>query len=359
MHDPNLISDHDFLTALMLDSVAPHLRHKGMREILEKTAREAIEKQIAEGIIDSKDRDQYLDIQLANMDPMRVFQSDALNFVRNRALNCVGSERPLLEHVPVGALSALELNAFAIRTPRGGAAVSLNGNLWAFLKIIDYCAFAMIFRESPAVIGSHHSDEAYVQNILLVIATIRVAGFFVAYTDGKYSIADCIGPAARPDKTFALILITQLTFILLHEYGHIYHGHLNTNLMRHVSAGTAELDVYLTSHQQEFEADEFAVRRLLFSPQGEGERQLYVMAMAMLFLLFDACEEKNGDDKRLLGTHPASIDRLEKICKIAEEVCGSNAWSRMQPLLISLNNLFAVVKNSTLDREAGTILYIP
>jgi hypothetical protein len=352
------ISDQDFLTALMVESIAPHLRDKDMRDILERIVREAIEKQIAEGIIEPKDKDQYLEIQLASIDPVRTFQNDALNRIRAQALNFLGSERSLLERVPVGALSTLELNAFAIRTPRGGAAVSLNGNLWAFLKAIDYCAFATIFRGSPAAIGSHHSDEVYVQNLLLVIQTIRMEGIFVAPTEGKYSISDCIGPAARSDGIIALLMTTQLTFILLHEYGHIYHGHLDANLIRRVLTGAADLDVYLTSHQQEFEADEFAVRRLLCSSQDEGERQFYVMAVAMLFHLFDACEEKNGNDERLLGTHPASVDRLEKICTICAELCGSEAWSKTQHLLVPLNNLFAVLKNSKLDPEAGTVLYI-
>ena len=79
-----------------------------------------------------------------------------------------------------------------------------------------------------------------------------------------------------------------LTFILLHEYGHIYHGHLDENMTRRMSSEDEYVDIYLTSHEQEYEADEFAARKLF----RKGEEKLihnvcYIIAVTLLFLLFE------------------------------------------------------------------------
>jgi hypothetical protein len=347
-------SDHDFLEKLMVDSASPHLN--GMRDLFEKIIGKAVEEQIAKGLIDPKDRQEYFDLQISGIDPARAFQGGELIRVKTKALECLRSERQAFEHVPVGALSVTELNAFAIRTPGGGAAVGLNMSLWAFLKIIDYCAIAMIFRKTPVAIGVHHTDNTYAQNILLVIEAIRSGGFIIASSEGKYSISDCVGPAAWPQKVVFSAMTTQLVFILLHEYGHIYHGHLNANLTRRVGSKGADIDVYLTSHRQEFEADEFAVRRLLHSMPDEGARQFCMMALSTLFLLFDACEEKKGEDSRLLGTHPASRDRLEKIRQISADVCGDDAWARIYETIVHVDHLFASLAGVSLDPETGYIM---
>jgi hypothetical protein len=112
--------------------------------------------------------------------------------------------------------------------------------------------------------------------------------------------------------------------------------------------------VYVTSHRQEFEADEFAIRHLLRATPDEGARQFCILALSMLFLLFDACEEKSGDDSRLLGTHPASRDRLEKIRQISAEVCGKDA--RLYEVVVHVDHLFANLEGVALEPETGYIM---
>ena len=336
----DLPSDQQFLETLMRSSASPHL--SGMRDLLVKQAYDAIDEQIEKVIIDERDRETYLKIQLDSIDPVRTFQNDAVHSVKSRALDCLGTEGKSLDQVPVGALSVVEMNAFAIRTPRGGAAVALNGSLWPFLKIADYCILAIMYRETAGAIGAHHSDETYALNLLTLVDAIRDGAILVMVTDGENSIADCVGPAARPDRFVAWTIIIQLTFILLHEYGHIFHGHLDTNLTRQAVVEGEDIDVYLTSHWQEFEADEFAIRRLLLSTHEEAVRHHYITALIVLFLLFDMCE--NIGDSRILGTHPKSRDRLKRIHEVCRTVCGEDSWSRFRGSADYAGHIFESLK---------------
>ena len=80
------------------------------------------------------------------------------------------------------------------------------------------------------------------------------------------------------------------------------------------------------------------------------------MAVAILFLLFDTCEEKKGDDSRLLGTHPASLDRLEKIFLTSENICEANTWPRILDIVRHVFSLFETLKGIKLESGVGTIL---
>ena len=125
--DPTEPLDQEFLEELMRNTAAPHLAT--LRDWLVEQAHEAIDEQIKNGIIDLQDREKYLKIRIDGIDPVRGFQGEALLSIKARALECLGTERLCLENIPVGALSIVELNAFAIPTPRGGAAVALNASL--------------------------------------------------------------------------------------------------------------------------------------------------------------------------------------------------------------------------------------
>jgi hypothetical protein len=83
-----------------------------------------------------------------------------------------------------------------------------------------------------------------------------------------------------------------LAFILLHEYGHVHYSHLDESFTRRMSIGEGDVDIYVTSHEQEFEADDFAARKLFY----DGEDHLLhntngILAVTLLLLLFDLCEQ--------------------------------------------------------------------
>lgn len=341
MVKPNLPNDQEFLEILMQNSASSHFT--SMRDLLEKQAIEAVEEQIRKKIIDPKDRGKYLKIQLDMLKPEHVFQNNVIELLRKDALNLLNADRSLLEKVPVGAFSVAEMNAFAIKTPQGGAAIALNSSLWLYLKIAFYCVLAIMYRKSPDAFGIHHSDETYAINFIQTIDAIRSGAIIIMTKDGEHSIADCVGPAAPINKFIVATIDIALTFILLHEYGHIYNGHLSGELTRKAAINGNMIDVYLTSHRQEYEADEYAVRHLFQIKLQDPLRHHYVITLAILFLLFDMCEA--GNDSGILGTHPKSCDRLERIYSIVRSIFGKHSWSQLQRSVNIVSHIYDAFEN--------------
>lgn len=219
-----LPTDHQYLETLMRDS-ALHLP----KEIVvqqEKRASEAVDELIEKKKIDPKDRQCYIDINLGFLNPATVFQGAALKTLKSRAFGYLGDKQAVFEAVPVGVLSIPEMNAFAIRTPRGGVAVALYSGLWLFLKIAFYSLLAIMYRKTEYAIGAHHTNETYARNLYTVVSAIKSGSIIIMPTSGEHSIADCVGDASWPEQMVIRNMLYALSFILLHEYGHIHHGHL-------------------------------------------------------------------------------------------------------------------------------------
>lgn len=348
MINKTLPTDQEYLETLMHET-ALDLPDE-IRTHQQKRATEAVDELIKKKSIDPKDRQYYIDFNLNHLNPTTAFQGSALASTKLRTLGYLGTEQPAFETVPVGMLSIPEMNAFAIRTPRGGSAIGLYSGLWLFLKIAFYSLLAIMFRKTPYAIGSHHTNETYVINLYSAVDAIKSGSFVIMTTSGDHSIADCVGDAAWPDKLVVRHMQHALSFILLHEYGHIHHKHLDANLTRKVSTEKADIDIYLTSHEQEFEADKFAIQRLLL----KGDKHLHdnvtrITSIAMLFLLFDLCENNNLAE--ILGTHPRSKKRLDRIYSVCKNHCGENAWNQMQEATNYVETVFKLLN----DHKSGYI----
>lgn len=335
-------TDQQYLETLMRDSALVLPRQ--LRVLQEKRAVESVDELIEKKLIDPKDRQSYIDINMGFLNPATIFQGRVLRRLKSQALGYLSDEEAVLKAVPVGVLSTPEMNAFAIRTPRGGAAVALNSALWLYLKIAFYSFLAMIYRKTEYAIGAHHTNETYARNLYTLVSAMRTQSIIIMSADGEHSIADCVGDAARPEQMVLQNMQHALVFILLHEYGHIHHGHLDVHLTRRVSTEKENIDIYVTSQEQEFEADEFAVRRFFL----EGEKQMlnnvsHIVAITMLFLLFDLCEDDSVSE--ILGTHPKSKKRLERIYATCEKQCGEGTWMKMQKATVYLETVFTILNN--------------
>lgn len=111
-----------------------------------------------------------------------------------------------------------------------------------------------------------------------------------------------------------------------------------------MSTEKENIDIYLTSYDQEFEADEFAVPRIIL----EGEKHLlhnvsHIIAITMLFLLFDLCEDDNVSE--ILGTHPKSKKRLERIYTACRNQCGESTWMKMQEATVYVETVFKILND--------------
>lgn len=104
-----------------------------------------------------------------------------------------------------------------------------------------------------------------------------------------------IGPFARMGYNLGLL---QRTWILLHEYGHVMLDHRNG------MKGKA-------SFQQEFDADEFAIRA--WCRHGEGSGAKPAVFLSFLFSLLAAAERLIAE---VSETHPPIKERKDKICGV-------------------------------------------
>jgi hypothetical protein len=322
-----------------------------IREMKRQRCHEAVAEMVKKGLLDQdpvegkeyRSAASYLQRLLDQSDPVKIFQNDNLQNLREKALTRLGNKRTHLEEVPVGIFSTQELNGFAIRTPRGGAAIALYDSLWLFLKIAYYCIFAIMFRKTPHAIGSHHSDEVYAVNLLQSVLALRDGAIIIMSMEGDYSIVDCVAEASRPEPIVVGQMLDTLLFILLHEYGHIWHGHLDTTKTRRKMIADEPTEVYTTSQMQEFEADLFAVSHMWNdNSKVMTDNYMVLFSATVLFNLFDLCE--GNTDQRSLGTHPRSLDRLAKIYETCQKKCESHTWLLFESDLNNMQSLFEKLK---------------
>jgi len=126
-------------------------------------------------------------------------------------------------------------------------------------------------------------------------------------------------------------------FILLHEYGHVARGHLSAGRLRpafNIAAG--RLHEYTKSELQEFEADHYAVDKLMaFGLRGSDA----ALVAGLVLKFFALCEHVSPViDGAHARTHPPSQDRWNRI--------------RVQTGLSTFNGAFA----SNFDSAFATII---
>lgn len=339
--ESELPSDQDFLRSLMIEYTMP--LPSPIREIQEENWLRAAEEQVQKGNIKPSEKDVYLESLRINHNPMELFQGSLLQEYRKDALGKLHSDKHGLDRVAVGLFSTRELNAFAIKTPRGNSAVALHIGLWGYLKTPFYCILAIAGRHSQdSSLCKHHPDETYALNLLQCIPAIQQGSIIVTLTSGKHSIADCLGPTAKPNKTLVVFLKQAIIFVMLHEYGHISLGHLNEEETRKKMLDDTQVEVYLTSHKQEYEADAFAFKSILNSSSDE-ESVLSLTSIWLLFSVFDLCE--NSEHTDLLGTHPKSQDRMKAILALAEKQLSSEMWLVAKQSLNAMETVMRVIKS--------------
>jgi len=349
-------TDQEFLESLMISEWRP--LPSEINEIQRALWHQAVEEMIESKQIEPERRETYLNILLDQHDPRKMFQGNNIERIKKKAIDKLNFEESELHKTPVGIFSTHELNACAIRTPSGTAVIALYISLWFYLKSSFFCVLAIALRNSETPLGEHHSDETYAINLLQMAEAAKKGIQLIVMTKtGEHSIADCVGPSASPDYRVVASLVESLTFILLHEYGHIFHGHLNSELIRMKVCGENKIEIYLTSHEQEYEADCFAIKRILESKKDSEEmKSLSLFSISMLFHFFDLCESERS--KEIMGSHPPSLNRLKKIINVAENYFAKDLWKEIEKSLISVENIFNSAKKFEISLlEVGYEIY--
>jgi len=265
--------------------------------------------------------------------PTLLLQGYITKVLKSLAGTLLASSEKHVSNVPVGILAVPEVNAFAIRTPRGGAAIVLNVALLNHFKFLMYSVMAILLRETRFAFGKHHSDDEYLATITEVREALMTGR---CVCPGNIPVWDCLNDYSSPEQLVIEFLLRTSSFVLLHEYGHVYCGHLNAASLRSLKLGARDVDVYSTSHKQEFEADEFAIKHMMMHHRNDPSAiSGLIAAVGIMFLFFDLCE---GGRKSGTGTHPRSIDRLKRIKDISQQSSNSDVFME------NIENIFDVLR---------------
>jgi hypothetical protein len=268
---------------------------------------------VAAGVYQPDEIEKFKEISLETYSLDKAFRGEFINSLKQMALMVVEDDREYLTSIPVGLLPSRELNACAIRTPSNGAVIILNQGVIGQLMYVCRCTLSFISWQSNTPFCRDASQGDYAK-ALIGLAKYVMTG------DSKYIVRfkDVLQFPSLSDYEETTILFCQLMelFILLHEYGHVVKGHLNSASIRTAFDGELpELQEYSKSEQQEFEADQYAINQLIQKGVEGGLRQSDIALCAGLVMkFFELCEAVSPSDHTSgTRTHPPARDRWEKI----------------------------------------------
>lgn len=224
--------------------------------------------------------------------------------LRQLALSQTGEDRDLLEPVAVVACPTHSLNAIALLSPRGEAAIVLNLGVLGVLQLVIKASLAHMTWHDSNPYCRDSPQESYGAALVSLTEFVFTGDF------------ECLAPHR---KTLSIVdpqhRATQFTrigeiFIVLHEYGHLREGHLKRQ-GRSMAPGARATIEYTRQQRLELEADAYAIKRLTTGPHPLAPSMACLM-VGFLFRFFALCEAAKGQ-KSGSRTHPPALTRWELI----------------------------------------------
>jgi hypothetical protein len=192
-----------------------------------------------------------------------IFRGRLISGLRESALSMTGSDREVLESIPVGMFPLETFNGWTDGTPHGGAIIVLNEAVINILRYVLHCIFAI----AVGRVVDLESTSTCV-DVLVGLARVATTGDIAAAMKPHH--LPILTTFAVPDDNFNDLAIAVEEFILLHEYGHVLLGHLDLPRAQH----------------HEFEADEYALARML----SRYPEERVAVACGSLMYFFWLCE---------------------------------------------------------------------
>lgn len=213
----------------------------------------------------------YLD-KVKELTKTELFENTMRKFLLDPFLEILPNEvYVVLSNIHVGLLPTFLMNATALRTPDGEQLIVVHSHLFTALSQ---------FNEAQLLVGK-----------LMHVKDGRIVGEGVGLMEEIYKeIVNCFRlpnyalrmnklPAVLPEDLYLFSLsktFLQELFIILHEYAHIYLGHLDEvkeMSLNKSSIETPDISVYVRKQHMELEADLQAFRWLQIAcknPKMEG-----------------------------------------------------------------------------------------
>lgn len=223
----------------------------------------------------------------------------------------------LLKDIYVGFLPTFDPNAWAIRIPDNGPLVVLHDELLAILSYYNELSFL--------------AGRLLNNNRELGLNLLNEGNRFIVdcFREGRSRIFPALPPTLTKNEItmVAIKTMAQELFIILHEFAHIYLGHLDSNLNSFVGRGNNKLNInkFNRNQQQELDADVQAVIWLTNFKDKKTNSPFLRFASSSIgltievFMLFHLVEVNLRFPMETLS-HPSSIARLEYISKTCEHI---------------------------------------
>lgn len=215
--------------------------------------------------------------------------------------------------VPFGILPTQNINASAIQTPRKDCIGIIDHG---FLTLTTY--YNQIFYEARDI-NNLELQSAHIWNGYKKICN--------CFKDGFISLSNVESSIKLSERSKVNIIIQaylMTLFVVAHEMGHIYAGHLkNTSLgtVKHITKTgkilSADVDFFIRSREEEIQAD-IAATEFIFSFFKEYDLSIFkedtIVKPFTIFCLLDLLD-KGATSSNNNDTHPSAMLRLMNVLK--------------------------------------------
>jgi len=247
-------------------------------------------------------------------DPAKTFEGEFAQGLKAVGLKFIGPEQSKnVSHARVFLLPIRSLNGFANRTPRGTPYVVLNHDIILLLSTYTRWFNAYFTWYDPKPFCRDHSQHEFAR---AVICLARYAWSGDVNDLRGIRAFNCPTMSDWSEESYLFAYLIE-TAIVLHEFGHIVLGHVDSALAHPVQLASGySIDALKLSRDQEFQADEFAFKKICDS--GSLPRDTAYM-MGLLFKFFELCERLHPPRRpEAERRHPYPEQRWQKIRDLAE-----------------------------------------
>lgn len=262
-----------------------------------------------------------------------------INNIRNPFIKNLPEDiRIKIQGIPIGVLPIGMFNAHAIKSPSGDPIVVINHGL---MRLTAY------YMETQFGI---HTISGKVKEGEIIARMDEAYKFIIGHVMTNGNLEFPVNRIKMQPNTFALSLLYAMaieSFILGHELGHVFAGHLNADKVKSldviVGSNDIKLDFYEKIIEQEFEADQISwmwYQNVYPNLQLKTVLQNIGFIAPLHFFVLLNLVEKNLNISDKYSTHPPAIDRLKSLHN--SEWCSEIA----QTLLINGNDLITLAETT-------------
>lgn len=202
--------------------------------------------------------------------------------------------------IPIGSLPIWDFNA-SICDVEGHQIIVLNWGLRYSLESLNQAIVAMV----------ENVENVENKDIMPLVETALTCSFAIRYGALAFAIKWPAIPEITCRSAFSKMIVSQIAFVLCHEYAHALLGHLNNTIRFNLPSGNPVIIESFTHEQNhEFDADQKAID--LLNKVLEDEKDICYGAVYRFFRLVHLCEIMYPTDEPSVS-HPPAIKRWDKI----------------------------------------------